>query len=449
MTATPRYFTGRVLKAAEETEFEYASMDDEAKFGSVFHRLGFSEAIRRGLLTDYQVAIVGVDNATYRDWAERAALVTFTGARVTDARTLAGQIGLAKAMRKYDLRRTISFHSRVKRARDFAASMPDVIAWMPAGQRPKGHLWSDFASGEMPAGDRYVLLQHLGRLDDSERGLLANARCLAEGVDVPTLDGVAFIDPRRSEVDIVQAVGRAIRKSDEKTIGTIVIPVFIDTNADAETALEGSAFKPVWDVIKALRSHDDDLGEELDELRRQLGRRGYRPRLPDKIHLDLPIKVGSSFARAFDVRLVEQTTASWEFWIGLLDGFVERQGDARVPFDYLVDGNKLGHWVNNQRSAFDGGRLSLERQHRLQQLPGWSWDPFADDWAEGFERLLLYVERNGDARIPVSYKDRGYPLGYWAGRQRAKQAEGTLDLGRQHKLEKLTGWRWDPHGELW
>ena len=271
MTATPRYFTGRVLKAAEETDFEIASMDDEAKFGNVFHRLNFGEAIQRDLLTDYQVVIVGVDDATYLDWAEQGRFVTLDGKEVTDARTLAGQIGLAKAMKKYDLHRVISFHSRVKRARDFANSMPDVIAWMPVRQRPKGELWSDHASGEMPAGDRYVLLQHLARLDDGERGLLTNARCLAEGVDVPTLDGVAFIDPRRSEVDIVQAVGRAIRQADDKTVGTIVIPVFIDTDEDPQIALDSSAFKPVWDVIKALRSHDDELGEELDELRRQLG----------------------------------------------------------------------------------------------------------------------------------------------------------------------------------
>jgi predicted helicase len=117
-------------------------------------RLGFSEAIRRGLLTDYQVAVVGVDDATYRDWAERAALVTVDGVRVTDARTLAGQIGLAKAMRKFDLRRTISFHSRVRSAKQFADSMPGVIAWMPSRQRPNGRLWSAYASGEMPAGER-------------------------------------------------------------------------------------------------------------------------------------------------------------------------------------------------------------------------------------------------------------------------------------------------------
>ena len=234
---------------------EIASMDDTAKFGEVFHRLTFGEAIRRGLLTDYQVTIVGVDDATYREWADRGVLVR-RDERTTDARTLASQIGLAKAMRKYDLHRVISFHSRVLRAKRFASEMPDVLNWMPARQRPSGTLLTGFASGEMSAGERHVRLQRLKHLDEGERGLLTNARCLSEGVDVPTLDGVAFIDPRGSEVDIVQAVGRAIRLTEDKAIGTIVIPVFIDTEADPDIALNDSSFKAVWRVIKALRAHD-------------------------------------------------------------------------------------------------------------------------------------------------------------------------------------------------
>ena len=237
MTATPRFFTGRVVQEAKEADFEVASMDDESRFGPVFHRLGFAEAIERELLTDYQVVVVGVDDATYLDWAQRGRFVTIDGTKVTDARTLAGQIGLAKAMRRYDLRRTISFHSRVSAARQFANSMPQLIDWMPARQRPKGQLWSHYASGEMSAGDRSALLDHLRYLDSDERGLLANARCLGEGIDVPALDGVAFIDPRRSEVDIVQAVGRAIRLAEDKTVGTIVIPVFIEAGDDPEPPL--------------------------------------------------------------------------------------------------------------------------------------------------------------------------------------------------------------------
>ena len=123
MTATPRYFTGRVVREAEEADFDVASMDDEARFGPVLHRLSFEEAIERDLLSDYQVAVIGVTDATYREWAERGRFVSLDGSKVTDARTLAGQIGLAKAAHEYGLRRVISFHSRVKRARDFSSSI--------------------------------------------------------------------------------------------------------------------------------------------------------------------------------------------------------------------------------------------------------------------------------------------------------------------------------------
>jgi superfamily II DNA or RNA helicase len=449
MTATPRYFTGRVVREAAEADFEVASMDNAAVFGPVFHKLGFAEAIERELLTNYQVVIVGVDDATYRDWAERGRFVTRDGTEVTDARTLAGQIGLAKAMNRYDLRRMITFHSRVKSAEQFARSLPEVIAWMPADQRPVGQIWTDYASGEMTARQRQVRLQHLGEVGEGERALLANARCLGEGVDVPTLDGVAFIDPRRSEVDIVQAVGRAIRLAPDKTVGTIVIPVFIDTLQDPAIALDDSAFKPVWDVIKALRSHDDDLGDELDELRRHLGRSGQLARLPGKIHLDLPARIGTDFAEAFDARLVDETTSSWEFWLGMLEEFVELNGHARVLQSYAVDGFSLGKWVNKQRARHSARTLHVDRQQRLQALPGWTWEPKAEQWEEGFSRLQAYVELHGDARVPQPYTVDGYPLGRWVSKQRARYSEGTLDAERQGRLQAVAGWTWYLLGDLW
>ena len=449
MTATPRYYTGRVLKAAQDADLEVASMDDEAKFGTVFHRLTFGEAIKRDLLTDYQVVVVGVDDATYKEWAEKGTLVTRDGKKITDARTLAGQIGLAKAMRKYDLHRTISFHSRVARAREFAAEMPEVIEWMPVKQRPNGVLWSSYASGEMTAGERHVRLQHLSRLDDGQRGLLTNARCLSEGVDVPTLDGVAFIDPRRSEVDIVQAVGRAIRKSEDKNVGTIVIPVFIDTDADPEVALDSSAFKPVWEVVKALRAHDEELAEQLDSLRRSLGKRGGPLKLPHKIHFDLPTKVSPEFADAFDVRLIETTTASWEFWFGLLERYVAENGHALVPQSHTVNRYQLGKWVTKQRVKHAKGNLDTDRQYRLKNLPGWTWDPKADQWEHAFSRLLHYVESNGHASVPLAYIVDGYPLGRWVIKQRARHAERALDGDRQYRLKNLRGWTWDTVADKW
>ena len=194
--------------------------------------------------------MVGVTDSMYRRWAEQGEFVTLDGERVTDARSLAGQIGLAKTMRKYDLKRIVSFHSRVAAARRFADELPAVIAWLPRSSRPSGSLWAEHVSGAMSSGVRDARLRHLRAVGEGERGLLSNARCLGEGVDVPTLDGVAFIDPRRSTIDIIQALGRAIRKAPDKKVGTIVIPVFVDEDADPEEALDASAFKHVWDVLE-------------------------------------------------------------------------------------------------------------------------------------------------------------------------------------------------------
>jgi predicted helicase len=141
----------------------------------------------------------------------------------TDARSLAGQIGLLKAIKDWNLQRLISFHGRVKRAKEFSEDIIQVAAWLNEEHRPSSNLWAEHVSGEMPAIARQQKLTRLKNISKDEIGLLSNARCLSEGVDVPALDGVAFIDPRSSEIDIIQSVGRAIRLSDDKTMGTIVI----------------------------------------------------------------------------------------------------------------------------------------------------------------------------------------------------------------------------------
>jgi superfamily II DNA or RNA helicase len=442
MTATPRYFTGRVVREAREADFEVASMDDESRFGPVFHRLSFGEAIARDLLCDYQVAVVGVDDATYKEWAEQGRLISLDGRAVTDARTVAGQIGLAKAIRSYGLRRSITFHSRVAAARRFAQSLPDVIDWMPAAERPKGTVWATMVSGEMSAGQRNVQLGRLRNLEAGSSGVLANARCLSEGVDVPTLDGVAFIDPRRSEIDIVQAVGRAIRTAEDKTVGTIVIPVFVGSDDEPEATLDSSVFQPVWGVLKALRAHDEDLAEQLDSLRRDLGRGMGTIELPSKIHLDLPARVHEDFATAFGLRLVEATTRPWEFWFGLLERYLDEHGDARVPDDYQVDGHLLGRWAQHQRTLYRSGRIEPRSVSELERLPGWSWSPRDESWEEGIERLLAFVKRNGHALVSQGHVEEGYPLGRWVSKQRhAPRSERDND--RYRRLSELPGWSWD------
>ena len=259
-TATPRTYSSTVHKAAEDRGVEVVGMDNAALFGEVLYALPFGKAIERKLLTDYRVVIrvpgqkffgIGVDDPTIAQWIANRELVSLspprplgegwgegafqdqkmqsTQTRQTDSESLAAQIGLLKAIKDYDLKRIISFHSRVNRAEAFTTDMQNTLQWVSDEHRPSGTLRTDFVSGNMPANKRKIKLDQLKSLSADERGVLSNARCLSEGVDVPSLDGVAFIDPRSSQVDIIQAVGRAIRLSPDKKAGTIVLPVFLNS----------------------------------------------------------------------------------------------------------------------------------------------------------------------------------------------------------------------------
>ena len=358
-TATPRYFGKAIKDEANARDLAVVGMDNEAVFGPVVHKLTFGQAIKQELLTDYQVVIVGVDEPMVRRWIENYEIVSTDPDNQTDARTLAAKIGLLKAVKDYDLKRIISFHSRVAGAKQFSDELVDVANLIEPANRPEGTFLSDYVSGEMKAGDRKEKIDRLKVLEGYDRGILTNARCLAEGVDVPSLDGVAFIDPKGSQVEIIQAVGRAIRKVRGAALqkkGTIVLPVFIEDGDDQETSIEASNFKPVWDVLKALRAHDEVLADTLDEYRTSMAKNASQSheRISDKIIFDMPVSVDVEFASALRTVLVEASTASWEFWFGLLEQFKDTTGHCRVPQRYKLDDFNLGIHRVLEHPTFDG-----------------------------------------------------------------------------------------------
>jgi superfamily II DNA or RNA helicase len=447
-TATPRYFGQAIKDEANARDLAVVGMDNEEVFGPVVHRLTFGQAISDGLLNDYQVVIVGVDVPRVKEWIEDYEIVASDPNHPTDARTLAAKIGLIKAFKDYDLKRVISFHSRVQGAKEFSEELVDLVGLVEPVHRPEGTFLAGYVSGKMKASDRKDKIDRLKRLEGYGRGILTNARCLAEGVDVPSLDGVAFIDPRGSQVEIIQAVGRAIRKvrgAEVQKKGTIVLPVFIEDGDDPEASIDASNFKPVWDVLKALRAHDEILADTLDQYRTNMAKNVSQNResISDKIIFDLPVTFGAEFSSALRTVLVEASTASWEFWFGLLEAFSEREGHCKVRTIHKENGFKLGVWVSTQRIKKEA--LSAERRQRLDVI-GFVWDHHAETWEDGFSMLQKFKAREGHFRAPKGHKEEGFALGTWVQNQR--NTKEALSAERRQRLDDL-GFIWDPNTEAW
>ena len=452
MTATPRTYTTAAKTKAEDRGVEITSMDDEHVYGPVLHKLSFGEAIKQELLSDYRVLIVGVTDPQVQDLIDRRELVSVNDSVNTDARTLAAHIGLAKATKDYNLKRTISFHSRIKSADQFAKDHLKILDWLPDTHKPSGNTWTGTISGAMNTGDRRRLIKQLSLDDEDRHALLTNARCLTEGVDVPSLDGVAFIDPRSSQVDIIQAVGRAIRRSKNKEIGTIVLPVLIPTDSDAEEALEDTAFKPIWAILNALKSHDDDFASELNNLRIELGRTGNPGELPTRLVEDLPADIDSilpGFSLKLSIAILEHSTSSWEMWFGLLLRYSEEHGHAHVNQNVNYQNKILGQWVNKQRTSFRRNLLSQDQISKLESLPQWTWDPINDLWTKNFLSLQDSLNLQGEGRLLSQIDLDAIGLRYWVHSQRSNYRTNKLSRDRILLLETLSGWSWDPLENDW
>jgi hypothetical protein len=397
------------------------------------------------------VVIIGVDEPMISKWIENRELVRTDDGETTDAKTLASQIGLIKAIKDYDLKRMISFHSRVKGAELFAEDLHNAMDFVSDEHRPEGEIYTDFVSGKMSSYDRGLKLSQLKKLHNTDRGLLTNARCLSEGVDVPSLDGVAFIDPRSSQVDIVQAVGRAIRKSDNKTTGAIVLPVFIEDTDNVEESLQSSNFKPIWGVLNALKSHDEALSLELNQLRTNLGRQGSGGSvggLPDKIIFDLPTTIDKSFSDALKTIVIDKTTDSWEFWYGLLLNYFSENGDTLTSRKYKTScGYALGAWSGEQRRKRLSGVISIEREQKLNDL-GFIWDVNEYRWNEACEYLKQYVKDNGNSLVSREFVINKVRLGDWVRTQRQLETDKELSQERLQKLNNL-GFIWDVDEYHW
>ena len=287
MTATQRIYTPAAKRRAAGGNADLYSMDDEAVYGPILYDMKFGEAVDRGLLSDYQVVVIGYDQAQVV--SARNSYVTEGGANISTEQWIQ-MIGCWDALADPETngpdrnrpagivnidetkicQRAIAFSNTISSSKNVAGHWSQIVetttgvrpqSYRKAGSAPLG-LEVKHIDGTMNAYKRHQALNWL-RADPGggQARVVTNARCLTEGVDVPALDAVLFLAPKRSDIEIVQSVGRVMRKAPEKQTGYIVLPVLVPEGCalESEKVLSSSDFARVWDVLRALRSHDERL----------------------------------------------------------------------------------------------------------------------------------------------------------------------------------------------
>lgn len=294
MTATPRYYKDSVKKDAEEKDFILWSMDDESIYGQEFYRIGFGKAVSLGLLTDYKVLVLTVSEDELSDEL-KAGIKKDTELNADDYTKLVGCVnGLSKRIKGDNgatiqedpskMHRAVVFCSSINRGKrstggicstEFAEEFPKIAKlYKNDVQEEEKQQVVDVEvqhiDGTMNAQLRADKLEWLKEEtgDDDKCRILSNVRCLSEGVDVPALDAVIFASARDSQVDVVQSVGRVMRSFHGKKFGYIIVPVVLPPGANPDDILgkESHRFNVVWDILNALRAHDDEFNATVNKI---------------------------------------------------------------------------------------------------------------------------------------------------------------------------------------
>ncbi len=299
MTATPRIYRDDSKTLAAEKEAYLCSMDDEAIYGQEFHHLGFSEAVGQGLLSDYKVLVLAVDEKHVTKAFQSQLADENKELNLEDTVKIIGcWNGLSKKMVQsidgqnlpddqtidpLPMRRAVAFSSKIADSKKITS----LFAKLVNEYRSKyGHddnmvyIEADHVDGTYNALKRNEKLDWLKAPSEGNTcRILSNARCLSEGVDVPSLDAVIFLSPRNSVVDVVQSVGRVMRKSEGKKYGYVILPIGIPSGIEPSEALnDNKRYKVVWDVLQALRAHDDRFNNTINKI-------DLNKRKPDQIQV--------------------------------------------------------------------------------------------------------------------------------------------------------------------
>jgi superfamily II DNA or RNA helicase len=368
LTATPRHYNLQ-KRDWEGDPVEVFSMNRPEIYGSVVHTLTFADAARRGIICNYKVIISVVTSRELTRQQLRHGQVQVKRDRVKAAQ-VANQLALAQAVGRHPIRKIFTFHRTVDSAASFTADGAEGI------QNHLKQFGAFHVRGSMPTAARERLMDEFRA---APQALMSNARCLTEGIDCPAVDMVAFLTPKRSRVDIVQATGRAMRRdpaNPSKLTGYVFVPLYVEQakGESLEAAIERTEFDEVWAVLQAMQEQDDVLDDRIHYI---LAAGQKAKGFNDAIIRQRVEVTGSAVAlgklrHSIDVKCLERIGRRWDTMVQQLLLFRKRYGHLRVHRGARRPWGELARWVWLVRQDKRLGTLSTVRITELNSL-GFDW----------------------------------------------------------------------------
>lgn len=385
-TATPKLYGMDAKKKAKDNSIVISSMDDESLYGEVFYRLGFGDAISHGILTDYKLMVLAVDETVVQKDMQKSLSDPENGLNIDDVGRIIGvwngmikRESFADKVSGEPMKRAIAFSRTIKDSKRISGQFESVVNdYLDSEEGYSVNV--RHVDGGMNALEKNEALDWLASDDIPENSarILSNVRFLTEGIDVPNLDAIIFLSPRKSQVDIVQAVGRIIRKFEGKEYGYIILPIVVPAGETPETILDNNkSYDVVWQVLNALRSVDERFEATINKL--ELNRKK-----PKNIQV---IGVGGApddpeFNTNGDGTVIEEPfkpyqtelELEWEAVEGAIYGkIVQKVGDRRYLEDWSKDVADIA------RRHIQGIKIILEQN---------------PDSKTAFERFLYSLQHN-------------------------------------------------------
>ncbi|MBT2399571.1 DEAD/DEAH box helicase [Streptomyces sp. ISL-100] len=440
LTATPRIWEERLNREVAEGVRDplpremAASMDDEKVFGPVLYKLSLASAVSRGLLARYQIIVLELKDPVVTP--EKLMGEERHTEEVRGQRLGALQAALLHTMAQHDLSTCITFHHRTIEAQAYAEGLERVAAKLHADQPetyPK-RIWANWLCGEHVPERRREVLGSFG--STAQRAVLSNCRVLGEGVDIRAVDSVALLDPKGAPHDIVQAIGRALRqKPGQGKLASLIVPVFLQPGENPEDMFTSGSYRPLVKVLEGLRAHDEEAVELL-----------AIPQEPQKDVAQPSVNIGVApedgeeesrlllrFAAPRDpvmvadwvsFNVIDTERQDWARGWAKLKTYVERVGNARVPYGHREGATPLGQWVAEQRRAYAAGQMTGQRALRLEQL-GMVWSPADERFQENLDAVKAYYADHWTLCAPRSAVALDRSVGQWLSNlRRAGALEG-------------------------